>query len=1025
MTSTRRPGLLVLAALLLGLLLAGLAGVDQHRRNTALQEERFDVLAHSTLRRIAERMRSYEYGLRGVRGAVVAAGGREITRERFHAYSISRGAAVEFPGSRGFGLVWRVPADQEEAFVAAARAEGVPDFRVTQLTAHDRERFVIQYIEPLLHNEEAVGLDIASDPARRAAALAAMRSDDPVLTAPITLVQARGQPLRSFLLLLAIRSDPVHLNEAQAAERTIGWAYMPLVIGEVLQGLEDGQGEYAFALYDAAPTAAPERFHATPGWLAEGAPGPVRTLDLGMFGRHWQVQVQARPAFHARLNLRSPWVHGGSIAATAALLALLLFLYLHGGERDRRARAQRARMAAMVESAQDAVIGLTPGGVVTDWNGAAERMFGYTADEAIGRTVAELIVPPEQQAEEEARRASLAHGELTPRFDTVRCRRDGTPIDVSVSFAVVRAGAGEAITGVSKTVHDISARKAAEARVLELNATLEHLVQERTVQWREVAARERALLASAPTAVIATDSDGRITAFNPAAEELLGYKAQQVIGQHVIRLHDMHEARSYIDALSAQLGRPFTLTDYVAYNLRARRPERREWSYVRSDGQRVPVLLSTGVLRDDAGTPLGFIGVAIDLSERKRMEAEMVALNRALQERSVQAEAANRAKSSFLANMSHEIRTPMNAVIGITYLLEQTSLDERQRDLVDKIGLSSQALLAVINDVLDLSKIEAGEMRLDDSVFDPRVLVDAAVGMLAPQAERKGIGLMRQVHEDVPPLLRGDRMRITQLLSNLLSNAIKFTEEGGVTLTLDCTERGADAATLRLTVIDTGIGVEPAQQAGLFTPFMQADASATRRFGGTGLGLSIVKRLVELMGGQVGVRSAPGQGSEFWVTLTLPIATAPESAGLAASAQVKRGSRLAGVRILLVDDSRLNLEVGRAVLQSEGATVYEAANGEQALCMLDAEPGAFDVVLMDVQMPEMDGHEATRRIRQDPRFAALPVVALTAGALSSERERALQAGMDDFITKPFDAEAMIERVRFHAHVRRCRGSATP
>ena len=1023
MISARRPRLPALALLVAGLLLAALAGWLRHTHNAGVREARFDTLANSALRQIESRMRGYEFGLRGARGAAIAAGGRAITRERFHAYSVSRDAEAEFPGSRGFGLVWRVAAAREDEFVAAARAEGVPDFRVIQLTPHEGERFVIQYIEPVENNVEAVGLDIASEPKRRAAALVAMRSDQPALTAPLTLVQARGRPLRSFLILLALRPTNAYFNEAEAEAQTIGWAYMPLVIDEVLQGLDDHDrgGEFDFALSDAPLGGQPERFYATPGWQATGAAGLSRQLDLPLFGRMWQVDVQARAPFLARLNLRDPRVDAALIAAASVLLAVLLHLYLLGLESDRRARTQRARMAAMVESAQDAVIGLTLQGVVTDWNGAAERIFGYTAAEALGRKVADLIVPPDGRAEEEDRRRRLAAGETVPRFDAVRQARDGSRIDASVSLALIRAGEDAAITGIAKTVHDISARKAAEARVLELNATLEQQVNERTARLRELVARERGLLTSAPTAVIATDTEGRITLFNPAAEAMLGYKAQQVIGTHVQRLHEAGEMRARIDAMALRLGRPLALGDFLADKLRAREPERGEWSYVRSDGQRVPVLLSTSVLRDDAGQPLGFIGVAIDLTERKRLEAELRALNQALQERSVQAEAANRAKSSFLANMSHEIRTPMNAVIGITYLLEQTALDERQRGLVDKIGLSSQALLAVINDVLDLSKIEAGEMPLDDTVFDLRRTVDGVTGVLSLQAERKGIDLATQMAGDVPAWLRGDPIRIAQALTNLVSNAIKFTDRGGVVVDVQCLRRTPRLATLRLSVIDTGIGIAPELQANVFTPFTQVDSSATRRFGGTGLGLSIVKRLVDLMDGDVGLRSTPGEGSEFWITLTLPLAAAPAVAlpqPESADADAARGRRLEGVRVLLVDDSAINLDVGRAVLGSEGAQVHVATDGAEAVQMLRAEPGAFDLVLMDVQMPGMDGHEATRRIRREPALAGLPVIALTAGALSSERERAIEAGMNDFITKPFDAEAMIESVRAHAEAGR-------
>jgi PAS domain S-box-containing protein len=765
-----------------------------------------------------------------------------------------------------------------------------------------------------------------------------------------------------------------------------------------------------------------------------------------------------------------------------------------------RKRAENARgiLAAIVESSEDSIVATSRDTTVVGWNKGAEAIYGYTAEEVMGKSN-RMFMPPESLDEYEEIFARALAGEVV-RFESLRQRKDGRKVELALTYSPIKNPQGFVI-GVSAIVRDVTQAKAAQKAL------------------READERYRSLVNNIPDVVWMVDEQQRITFASPNVEKMLGLPPEEFyrrgarawlefihpddletaragfeqlftagklfdvklravradgtwiwaharsVGTHegggvkyasgllsditeqvraqdaltqseqkyrllfernmagVFRCSqlgnflDCNEAAARIlgyDSREDLIGRPATdafidLADKNSVDQKMTQQGsifNQEIRLRRKDGSHVWVMSNTSVVEGPMGPEVE--GTFVDITARKEAEEHMRLAKEA-------AEAASRAKSEFLANMSHEIRTPMNGVIGMTGLALETDLNEEQREYLTTVKSSAEALLHIINDILDFSKIEARKLELERVPFSVRDVVRATTRELSVQAQQKKLSLLCHFSSDLPQTEIGDPGRLRQVLMNLIGNAIKFTEHGEIMVVAKKLTDAPGENTLQFSVSDTGIGVPAEKQKTIFEAFVQADSSSTRQYGGTGLGLTIASQLVALMGGRIWLESDPGKGSTFHFTACFGSAT-ENLQNAAANGNGHQELRAASaveqrkLRILIAEDNLVNSRLATRLVAKQGHSAVVVGTGKAALKALEDE--TFDLVLMDVQMPDMDGFEATSAIREQERGTRkhLPIIAMTAHAMSGDRERCLEAGMDAYVTKPVDAKKLLAAI---------------
>ncbi|MCC6075296.1 CHASE domain-containing protein [Pseudomonas sp. GCM10022188] len=984
----------------------------------AQAEERFEFLTRDIQQRIDERLKTYEQVLRSALALFHAS--QAVERDEWRHFVLTQDIAQTYPGIQGVGYAKHFSPEHKAALEERARAEGFADFRVWP--AGERQEYTpILFIEPFSgRNLRAFGYDMLTEPVRRAAMVQARDSGRAALSGKVRLVQETDDDVQAgaLLYLPVYRTGMPISTLAERGAALDGFVFSAIRLNDFMAGtLGTRPAEIALQIFDGDETGAATLMYSRGELSAEQQaeyPNPLtHRSTITLAGHQWTLTFTTLPAFEASIDRQKAIV----VLVGGSLISLLLFFVVRN-------------LTTLREDA---------------------------------RVLAEQM--------------TVAFTESEIRF--------GTLVNAASEFAI-----------------------------------------------------------------IATDIDGTIKIFNTGAERMLGYRSGDVVDTlQPTAIHLREELQARGAELSRLLATPIGGFDALVALAREGQAETREWTYVRKGGSRLPVQLTITAVRNSVDEIVGFLSIAKDISHEKEAAQKL----RQAMER---AEDASRAKSEFVASMSHEIRTPMNAVLGITQLLIGTPLSADQRKYLQMLRGAGESLLVILNDVLDFSKLEAGQLTIMTAPFRLDDVLSALAPVMSVNAAHKDLELVIGVEPDVPPALVGDAQRLQQVLVNLVGNAIKFTERGEVDVLVQRMGSAGGVARLCFRVRDTGIGMTAEQRARLFAPFTQADSSIASRFGGTGLGLAISKRLVSLMGGTISVDSTVGTGSEFRVVLPLtlqassatetnprsrsslgdlrilvvddnptsrdylckaitswawqvdgvasgeqalervrtlalgdafydvviadwqmpgmnglatlqairallPTRVAPaiimvsaydqrrlmqenaatdidavlvkpvtssslfdalheaqasrsaaKSAEPIASASPVARKALDGVRLLLVEDNPLNQFVAKGMLEHAGATVEVADNGQQAVERLRADPRGYQLVLMDVHMPMMDGFAATRAIREELHLD-VPVLAISAGVLTYEREQCVAAGMNGFIAKPIDGERMLATIQQH------------
>lgn len=934
-----------------------------------------------------------------------------------------------------------------------SRLSPLGSYRITERNRQQRlvpaarrpEYVAVRYIVPLDENRPAVGFDIYSEPVRRDAIERARRTNAMAVTSPIHLVQDREKRV-GLLELLPVEAT----TETSGArkERLIGFAAAVVRVDEMIDIATRGKipSGLVFQVTDTdapqgqnllyrsgAPDSGPVAQNQTPRW---------KTM-LSMGDRGWELSMMVTKEY---LRERRPWIAWavGVMGLVCSALLQMLLLGMTGqaqvirrkneeiqGLADSLESRVEERTAQLSDANQKLILEITERKAAQEALTKSEEQFRTLVSNIPGITYRcmndknwTMIYMSSDVDGVTGYPASDFIDNSVRSFESIIHREDTAAVELAIGEALSHDKPWEIEyrilnrDGSERWVYEKGRGVTGEdGALLYLDGIIFDITQSRQAQMeiKRQSGLISSLLDSIPDLIFLKDIHGVYLGCNPPFCEFVGRPREEIIGKTDEELfgRDVAEAFRRYDRQMLELRQSRQNEEWITY----------------PDGRKKMIdTLKTPYWGAD-GTLIGIIGISRDITQRKQAEEDLRRMNEAIERQAVlarqlaqQAQQASNAKSEFLASMSHEIRTPMNAIIGMAEMLQESPLNEEQAKYVRVFKAAGENLLNIINSILDLSKVEAGQLTLESIPFSLRQVVGDVCVMMAVRVDKKQVRLSCRTDSENCDAVIGDPTRVQQILTNLIGNAIKFTEEGSVEVNV-ITEKVSsggpkdDLCNVHISIKDTGIGIAPDKLGKIFERFEQADSSVTRKYGGTGLGLSISRRLAELMGGRLWVESVVGQGSTFHFTLLLRLqpdarqAAPPSENRLEASSPEQRP-----LKILLVDDSEDNRLLARTYLKGDAYRIDEAVNGEEAVALFQSGP--YDLVLMDMQMPVMDGYAATRGIRrweEEQGRSRTPIVALTAYALKEDAAKSEEAGCDTHLTKPIKKAVLIEAIRQWVH----------
>jgi PAS domain S-box-containing protein len=627
------------------------------------------------------------------------------------------------------------------------------------------------------------------------------------------------------------------------------------------------------------------------------------------------------------------------------------------------------RNSLIMNSSLNAIINVDDQGIITFWNRQATLVFGWESDEIIGKFLVETILPDQNATIFESKRTNrtkkIEDASFKKNIELIGIKKTGEALTIDCSIVPIIQNEK---TFFCLFIHDITEKKEAE--------TLRKIQEE----------KYQNVIAHMNLGLLEVDTNEIIQYANQSFSSMSGYEINELIGKKTTDIFTFGQNFEMINA-KKELRKKGT-SDIYQFPTKNKNGEPKWWA------------ISGAPNYDNKGNIIGSIGIHLDITEQKQLEID-------LEKEKTKALESSKAKEVFLANMSHEIRTPLNAIIGFLRELDKQELTEIQKKYIHNSSIASKHLLSIINNILDISKIEAGEMSLESEDFVFEKLISNVATVLQPTLGQKGLKINIAISKKIEKVLIGDALRLQQILFNLIGNAIKFTSTGSISIDCEVVEDTLTSQTVQISVADTGIGMESSYIKNIFNKFSQEDKGITRKYGGTGLGLSITNELVKLMGGRIEIESEKNVGTTFNIYLNFPKASNQLIEDIDTEQPL---SRIDNISILLVEDNYLNRMVAQNSLQYYNCKVTEAENGVEAIEVL--KNNRFDIILMDIQMPEMGGIEATEIIRNTLQLTT-PIIALTANAFKTEIDKCKKAGMDDYVTKPFDEDILIETIAKH------------